>query len=258
MRYLSSKPIFFIVAILSAALYFRQGNSSVNAASAPPSLKGEAAVAHLIKQGLYSSLVEAAGAARHDEGSLSSRSEQDDASSPESTLAINLPLTQLFRQTALDGAANDDYGWSIAANNETVVVGARLDDIDANDHQGSVYVFSRSASDWTLQQKLTAGDGEAEERFGESVAISGNTIVVGAHFADPAGLGSGAAYLFRRVEGQWRQQAKLAPNDGAAGEELGNAVAVDDGTIAAGALRGGPAGTAAGSVSVFEQTERQP
>ena len=67
---------------------------------------------------------------------------------------------------------------SIAANNETVVVGARLDDIDANDHQGSVYVFSRSASDWTLQQKLTAGDGEAEERFGESVAISGDTIVV--------------------------------------------------------------------------------
>ena len=86
--------------------------------------------------------------------------------------------------TASDGAADDQFGWSVAISGETVVVGARVDDIGANSNQGSAYVFVRSGTTWSEQQKLTASDGAVDDLFGYSVAISGETVVVGALFDD--------------------------------------------------------------------------
>ena len=63
---------------------------------------------------------------------------------------------------------------------DTVVVGAPYDDVGANADQGSAYVFVRSGAAWSQQQKLTASDGAAGDYFGYSVAISGDTVVVGA------------------------------------------------------------------------------
>ncbi len=56
------------------------------------------------------------------------------------------------------------FGYSVAISGETVVVGAHRDDIDANIDQGSAYVFVRSGTTWSQQQKLTASDGTANDR----------------------------------------------------------------------------------------------
>ena len=92
--------------------------------------------------------------------------------------------TQQQKLVAPDGAARDDFGFSVAISGETVVVGASRDDGAACENQGAAYVFVRSGGVWTLQQKLVAPDAVAGDGFGFSVAISGETVVVGAIRAD--------------------------------------------------------------------------
>ncbi len=234
-----------IAVILYAALHFPHGNSSVGAASsALPPLTGEAAVARLKEQGLYSSLIEAAREARGDARSLPARFEpaagvedRQTASPAEPAQAINTPFMQLYRQTARDGGEIDSYGWSVAAGADTVVVGAYKDTVGNNPGQGSAYVFTMSGGDWTLQQKLTANDGEAGELFGHSVAISGDKIVVGAPY-DKSGtnLYQGAAYVFTRSGGVWSFQQKLTAPDREARDQFGYSVAISGNTVIAGAI----------------------
>lgn len=75
-------------------------------------------------------------------------------------------------------------------------------------NQGSAYVFVRSGTTWTQQAKLTASDGSVEENFGQSVAISGNLIVVGTEFGFVNGDYRGAAYIYRRSGTTWTEQAQ--------------------------------------------------
>lgn len=228
MRHLKFKPSFFVLVILSAALCFMPEDSTTRASSASPPFTGEAAVARLKEQGLYSSLIEAARAARHG---------AQPSPAPESSFAINLPFTQLSKQTARDGEADDNYGYSVAATDDTVVIGANLDTVGVNAHQGSAYVFSRSGAGWELQQKLISNDGGAEDRFGQSVAISGDTIVIGAPY-DSTGTNNyqGSAYVFARSGGVWTFRQKLTAHDGAAYDQFGSSVAISDGTVVAGAF----------------------
>ena len=85
---------------------------------------------------------------------------------------------------ASDPAADDLFGTSVAISGETVVVGAWNDDGAASANQGSAYVFVSSGLAWIQQAKLEASDAAAGDIFGGSVAISGETIVVGASFDD--------------------------------------------------------------------------
>ncbi len=99
--------------------------------------------------------------------------------------------------TANDGAAGDNFGFSVAISGDTVAVGAFTDDIGANQDQGSVYAFTRSGTAWMQQQKFTANDGTAGDRFGRSVALSGDTLVTGANNKTiGTNMGQGAAYVF--------------------------------------------------------------
>ena len=91
-------------------------------------------------------------------------------------------MTQTAKLTASDGAAGDDFGSSVSISGNTVVVGARCHG-RRNSHQGAAYVFTEPGSGWanmTQTAKLTASDGAADDDFGYSVSISGNTVVVGA------------------------------------------------------------------------------
>jgi MYXO-CTERM domain-containing protein len=90
---------------------------------------------------------------------------------------------------ASDGAADDHFGYSVSVSEDTAVVGAR----DKASYQGAAYVFARSGTTWTEQQKLLASDGAADDNFGYSVAVSGDTAVVG---AISKASGQGAAYVF--------------------------------------------------------------
>ena len=142
--------------------------------------------------------------------------------------------TEQAKLTASDGAERDRFGWSVAIDVNTIVVGAWGDD-DNGERSGSAYVFTRSGTTWSQQTKLTASDGAARDQFGGSVAIAGDTIVVGAHQDDENGNRSGSAYVFTRTETTWTQQAKLTASDGAADDIFGISVAIAGDTIVAGA-----------------------
>jgi hypothetical protein len=154
----------------------------------------------------------------------------------------NATWTEQHRLTAADGTADDHLGSSIALSGDTVVVGAPSDDVGANTNQGSAYVFVRSATMWTEQQKLTALDGASADEFGNSVTISGDTVVVGAPFDDVgANTNQGSAYVFVRSGTTWNEQQKLTAADGTAGDQLGFSVAISGDTVVAGAPFASPA-----------------
>ena len=144
--------------------------------------------------------------------------------------------TQQQKLTASDGANADEFGFSVALSDNTVVVGALLVDIGGNRDDGAAYVFTRSGTIWTQQQKLTANDRAANDLFGASVALSGDTLVAGAPQDDiGANLTQGSAYVFTRVGTIWAQQQKLTANDGVAGDSFGISVALSGDTLVAGA-----------------------
>jgi hypothetical protein len=144
--------------------------------------------------------------------------------------------TQQAKLTASDGAAVDSFGYSVALAGDTVLIGARFDDDDVKGvDSGSVYVFTRSGSKWSQQAKLTA-DGGAGDWFGYTVALSGDTAIIGAHSNDGAnGVDSGSAYVFTRSGTAWSQKSKLTAADGKAGDQFGGKLAVPGDTVVVGA-----------------------
>ena len=131
-----------------------------------------------------------------------------------------------FKLATSDGAAWDRFGYCVAIDGNTAVVGVPYDD-DSGDDSGSAYVYVRSGSSWSQLTKLTAYDGAAGDQFGYSVDISGDTIVVGAPYDDDNGSDSGSVHIFVSSGGSWMQQAKVKPGDGAAGDYFGYSVAID-------------------------------
>ncbi len=105
------------------------------------------------------------------------------------------------------------------------MVGADGDDVGANADQGSAYVFVKPGGGWvsaTETAKLTASDGAASDHLGTSVAVSGDTVVVGRP-STVARLGQGSAYVFVKPGGGWvsaTETAKLTASDGAADDRL--------------------------------------
>ncbi|GMV84090.1 MAG: hypothetical protein AMXMBFR7_52740 [Planctomycetota bacterium] len=100
--------------------------------------------------------------------------------------------SQQAKLTAWDPAADDRFGWSVALCEDTALVGAYLDD-DGGSASGAAYVFVHSAGAWSQQAKLTAMDAAPSDNFGWSVAITGDTALVGAYLDDDGGSASGGA-----------------------------------------------------------------
>lgn len=136
--------------------------------------------------------------------------------------------------TAGDPAETDRFGYAVDVDGDTIVVGANMDD-DLGTDSGAAYVFTRTGGAWSQQAKLTASDGSAMDYFGEVVALSGDTAVVGARLDDDYGASSGSAYFFERSGTGWSQSYKAAAGDAGAGQLFGTAVAIDGPTAAIGA-----------------------
>ena len=156
-------------------------------------------------------------------------------------VTIDPLFTEQPKLIAGDGASHDSLGSSVAISDDTVVVGASGDEIDSRASQGSAYVFVRKDAKTWSQWKLTASDGAAGDRFGVSVAISGDTVVVGAWHDDiDSNLGArvdqGSAYVFVRSGTTWSEQQKLTASDGAPGDEFGVSVAISGNTTVVGAF----------------------
>ena len=152
------------------------------------------------------------------------------------------PWVQVAEVAASDGGNSDEFGWSVAAGTNVVVVGAPFHTVGSNVEQGAAYVFVEAGSGWanmTETAELTASDGVADAYFGNSVAIDGNTIVVGAPGTTIGGNPrQGSAYVFVEPAQGWTnmtQTAELAASDGYVGDNLGNSVSISNNTVAAGA-----------------------
>ena len=155
--------------------------------------------------------------------------------------------------TASDGAAEDYMGFSVSLSGETALVGAHRNDAGATE-TGAAYVFVRTGASWSQEAKLTASDAAANDWFGYSVSISGDTALVGARNDDDAGYTSGSAYVFVRTGTTWSQEAKLTASDAAAGDEFGWSVSIDGDTALVGATDDDDSGNASGSAYVFVRT----
>lgn len=160
---------------------------------------------------------------------------------------------EIAHLVASDAAADDGFGVTVAVHEDTAVVGAWIDDHAGGENAGSAYVFERSNGIWTEQAKLTASDAAPGDMFGATVAIHGDTIVVGAVRADHEGqIDAGCAYVFVRSAGVWTEQAKLVASDGEAEDLFGSAVAVHGDTALIGSPWDGHSGVSeAGSAYVF-------
>ena len=147
--------------------------------------------------------------------------------------------------TASDAAADDDFGRSISAGLNRIVVGAYQDD-DNGSSSGSAYIFDLDGNEIT---KITASDGASSDQFGYSVAVGSGRIIVGAIRDDDNGTDSGSAYIFD-LDGN--QLAKITARDAAAGDLFGASVAVGSGRIVVSAFGDDDNGSLSGSAYVFD------
>lgn len=160
----------------------------------------------------------------------------------------------------IDGDGEDRFGGSVALSSDgtTAIIGASADEDPNGVDAGSAYVFDASGESWTQQAKLTPVDGNADDRFGKSVAVSsdGTTAIIGSSYdGEPNGREAGSAYVFEVSGGSWTQAAKLTPEEGDADDHFGWAVALSsDGTTAiiGASYDEDPNGGGAGSAYVFE------
>lgn len=152
---------------------------------------------------------------------------------------------------------DDEFGYSVSISGDTIVVGARGEGSnttgvnstpnDAAQYAGAAYVFVRDGETWSQQAYLKASNTQAGDRFGDSVAIDGDTLAVGAYLENStttgtsstpnnSGLQVGAVYVFVRDGVTWNQQAYLKASNAQSGDLFGGVVAISGDTIVAGAM----------------------
>ncbi|MEN6489974.1 MAG: hypothetical protein ABFD66_14035 [Smithella sp.] len=137
---------------------------------------------------------------------------------------------QIARLTPKDGEKNDQYGFSVAIAGNTIAVGARRADLDKGTKletdEGAAYVYSVKGNIVELVTMLTASDAKAGDEFGQSIAMAGDVIAVGAPKTDiDQNADQGAVYLFRRMGNRWIEVNKVTSSDGAAGDGFGYSLA---------------------------------
>ncbi len=165
---------------------------------------------------------------------------------------------QTAKLTASDGAANDNFGISVALSGETAIVGAYGDD----SKRGAVYVFEKPAGGWTdttQTAKLTASDREQNDYFGFAAAISGEEVIVGAYGDDDNGDNTGSVYVFEKPSAGWdnmTQMAKLTVSDTTDFTYFGRSVSISGNDIVAGAIFGvNETNEETGTIYIFQKPE---
>jgi photosystem II stability/assembly factor-like uncharacterized protein len=159
---------------------------------------------------------------------------------------------QVRKIVASDRASADYFGFGVAISGDDIVVGAYLEDEDANGsntltNSGSAYIFNRNqggTNNWGQVRKIVASDRASSDNFGFSVAISGDNVIVGAHLEDEDANGtntitnSGSAYIFNRNQGganNWGQIKKLTASDRASADNFGYNVSISGNYVLVGA-----------------------
>ena len=166
-----------------------------------------------------------------------------------------LPLDQQAMLVASDRESGDEFGYSVAVSSDTALVGTFSKAVGSKTNAGAVYVFKRSGTSWSHQAELTDPDPAADDSFGLSVAISGDTALIGAPGTTVSGQASGGAvYVFTRSGTSWSQQAELTAYDAATSDDFGQSVALSGDTAIIGAPGKIIGGQACGAAYVFGKT----
>jgi hypothetical protein len=153
----------------------------------------------------------------------------------------------LALQGEVRGPVSGDFGYAVAADVDTALVGAPVE----NGGVGAAYVYVRSGATWSQQARLVASNGTSSDDFGNAVALRGNTALVGAF---GRGNGAGAVYVFTRSGSSWSETQVLTPSDAAVQQRFGSSLALSPSgsEVLVGAPRRAVAGLAgAGSAYVF-------
>ncbi len=173
-------------------------------------------------------------------------------------LTIDPTFTQQAYLKASNADRGDFFGALVSVSGDTLVVGARFEDsnatgVDGNqanneaESSGAAYVFERSGTSWTQQAYLKASNTGIDDRFGQSVSISGDTLVIGANREDSNATGvdgdqtnnsadvSGAAYVFERFGHSWSQQAYLKASNTEGDDQFGGSISISGDTLVVGA-----------------------
>lgn len=155
----------------------------------------------------------------------------------------------------LHAKPKDSLGWSVAMDGRTLVAGMpHVDDDQVGENVGCAQVFVREGGLWQLQSTLRADQPLSKDQFGYAVAISGDTILVGAKSDWDYGRNSkGLAYVFCRVGSEWRSQGVLEAADGKTYDGFGYSVALDGDIAVVGVPGDDERARDQGSAYVFER-----
>ncbi len=155
---------------------------------------------------------------------------------------------------AADAADGDLFGTAVDMAGDRIAVGASSTDLERDD-VGAVYLFDGTSDGVEPVAMLQATDGELADGFGESVAVSDDTVLVGAPGVVLSKLNEGAAYLFERDGEGWSQVAKLRRETVGRNDMTGVAVALDGGVAVIGSPGADAAGTDSGAALIYEREE---
>jgi hypothetical protein len=143
---------------------------------------------------------------------------------------------EVAKLTPPDGQKDDQFAFTIAIHGNLIAVGARRADLPGAKDAGAAYLFSMRRNRVHRVTKLTAGDALAGDQFGQSIALSGDFIAVGANRADiDSNVDQGTVYLFRRKGNEWVEEDKLTASDGMAGDEFGYSLSAFGNIVVTGA-----------------------
>lgn len=149
----------------------------------------------------------------------------------------------------------DEFGYSVALSDRRLIVGAYHNDTAAQD-AGAAYIYEHGPAGWTEEARLVASDAVPTQMFGWSVAIDGDTAVVGAwydtnHASDPE-TPYGSAYVFKKDAQSWTEHRKLVAAKPGPLDLFGWAVTVRGRTVAIGARLDDQAAAEAGAVYLYD------
>lgn len=160
------------------------------------------------------------------------------------------------RLTASDVADGDHFGWDVALDGDTIIVGAPYSD-DNGEDSGSAYVFELVGGFWQEVAKLTSDDAAAGDLFGFNVDVHGVSAIVGALADDIVFEDTGSAYVFGRAGGSWQQVQKLVAADPGFQDQFGRSVAIGNGVAIVGANFEDQLGFTAGAAYLYELSDGQ-
>ena len=175
--------------------------------------------------------------------------------------AVGSAQCQLDKIYAIGSDPCEQFGMGLDMDGDRLVVGAHSADDDpaqpcATGNTGAAYVFERVGSSWIQTQRLLASDGGPDDEFGNSVAVSGDRIIVGAEYHDGAGIThSGAAYVFELQDSTWVQVAKLRAPDGYEEHYFARSVDIAGDLALCGTRFDEDLGYRAGAVYLYERDE---